>query len=96
MLNPVNPKPYMIEGIWPTVRDDDWCGEWKILARRVDGRPVEATNAAAIGPKALATPLRPAASMNAPAFGRPATTNLATMSAAPTSAAPMSAAPGSD
>jgi hypothetical protein len=96
MLNPVNPKPYLIEGIWPTVRDDDWCGEWKVLARRVDGRPVEATNAAAIGPKALATPMRPAGSVNPPAFGRPATANLSTMAAAPASAAPMSAAPGSD
>jgi hypothetical protein len=26
----------MIEGVWPTVRDDDWCGEWKALVRRVD------------------------------------------------------------
>jgi hypothetical protein len=76
MLNPVNAKPYLIEGIWPTVRDDDWCGEWKIVARRVDGRPVEATNAAAIGPKALATPLRPAAGVSSPAFGRPAPSNV--------------------
>jgi hypothetical protein len=26
----------MIEGVWPTVRDDDWCGEWKALVRRTD------------------------------------------------------------
>lgn len=36
VLSPVNPKAYMIEGVWPTVRDDDWCGEWKALQRRVD------------------------------------------------------------
>jgi hypothetical protein len=33
-LSPINQKSYMIEGVWPTVRDDDWCGEWKALARR--------------------------------------------------------------
>ena len=36
MLSPINQKSYMIEGVWPTVRDDDWCGEWKALVRRVD------------------------------------------------------------
>ena len=35
-LSPLNQKSYMIEGVWPTVRDDDWCGEWKTLQRRVD------------------------------------------------------------
>jgi len=29
MLSPVSAKSYMIEGVWPTVRDDDWCGEWR-------------------------------------------------------------------
>ena len=36
MLSPINQKSYMIEGVWPTVRDDDWCGEWKALVRRVE------------------------------------------------------------
>jgi hypothetical protein len=36
MLSPINQKSYMIEGVWPTVRDDDWCGEWKAQQRRVD------------------------------------------------------------
>jgi hypothetical protein len=35
-LSPINQKSYMIEGVWPTVRDDDWCGEWKALQRRLD------------------------------------------------------------
>jgi hypothetical protein len=35
-LSPINQKSYMIEGVWPTVRDDDWCGEWKPLTKRVD------------------------------------------------------------
>ena len=34
-LHPVNQKSFMIEGVWPHVRDDDWCGEWK-AARRVE------------------------------------------------------------
>jgi hypothetical protein len=54
MLNPLNAKSYMIEGVWPTVRDDDWCGEWKLLARRVDGRVAEALNAPLISAQAVA------------------------------------------
>ena len=55
LLNPVNTKSYMIEGVWPTVRDDDWCGEWKIIARRVDSRTAEATNAPLMaGPQSIA------------------------------------------
>jgi len=36
-LNPVTAKAYVVEGIWPLVRDDDWCGEWKILIRESEG-----------------------------------------------------------
>jgi hypothetical protein len=60
LLNPVNAKSYMIEGIWPTVRDDDWCGEWKLLARRVDSRIAEALNAPLMGPQSLTPTPRPA------------------------------------
>ena len=28
-LNPLSAKTYLVEGVWPLVRDDDWCGEWK-------------------------------------------------------------------
>jgi hypothetical protein len=42
MLHPVNVKSYMIEGVWPHVRDDDWCGEWKVVPRRSDMRLSEA------------------------------------------------------
>ena len=37
-LSPINAKAYMIEGVWPTVRDDDWCGEWKSGARKTESR----------------------------------------------------------
>lgn len=30
-LNPTTAKSYLVEGVWPMVRDDDWCGEWKVL-----------------------------------------------------------------
>ena len=49
-LHPINQKSFMIEGVWPHVRDDDWCGEFKAasMARRAEARPVEA-----IGPGPL-------------------------------------------
>lgn len=34
-LHPLNGKTHAVEGVWPTVRDDDWCGEW-----RAQGQPV--------------------------------------------------------
>lgn len=43
-LSPINPKTYMIEGVWPTVRDEDWCGEFKVSAanRRSDTQRADA------------------------------------------------------
>ena len=40
-LNPLNAKPHMIEGVWPHVRGDDWCGEYKGLAKRLDAQLTE-------------------------------------------------------
>lgn len=37
--NPINAKAYVVEGIWPLVRDDDWCGEWKIILRADEWLP---------------------------------------------------------
>jgi hypothetical protein len=28
-LNPLSAKSYLVEGVWPLIRDDDWCGEWR-------------------------------------------------------------------
>ncbi len=39
LLNPINAKQYMVEGVWPLVRDDDWCGEWRSPTRAVMARP---------------------------------------------------------
>jgi hypothetical protein len=38
-LNPVTAKAYVVEGVWPLVRDDDWCGEWEVLTRMNDWAP---------------------------------------------------------
>jgi len=57
-LNPLGPsskKGHMVEGVWPLVRDDDWCGEWHAPARvsmaparaRLVPRAVEVTASAA-------------------------------------------------
>jgi hypothetical protein len=35
-LNTATAKTYVVEGVWPLVRDDDWCGEWKILTRMLE------------------------------------------------------------
>ena len=38
-LSPVaGKKAYLVEGVWPLVRDDDWCGEWRAPARSTIGR----------------------------------------------------------
>ena len=62
MLHPVNVKSYMIEGVWPHVRDDDWCGEWKVVPRRVAPAASQAVAGSLItpppgGPRVNITPL---------------------------------------
>ncbi len=56
MLHPINQKSYMIEGVWPHVRDDDWCGEWKLAARRSDTRASDNVSAGPLLPINGATP----------------------------------------
>ena len=63
MLHPINQKSYMIEGVWPHVRDDDWCGEWKAANRRVEPRVPDSLSAGPLLPIGSASPFvpRPAA-----------------------------------
>jgi len=53
--NPINAKAYVVEGIWPLVRDDDWCGEWKIILRAEEWvpetAPASGENLPPIGPR---------------------------------------------
>jgi hypothetical protein len=60
-LSPLNQKSYMIEGVWPTVRDDDWCGEWKALVRRVDPARITDALASAHAAPSRMPPPRPVA-----------------------------------
>jgi hypothetical protein len=54
-LNPVTAKGHLVEGVWPLIRDDDWCGEWRSAAQtslarsRVVPRPVDLIAAGASG-----------------------------------------------
>ena len=72
-LSPVNPKAYLIEGVWPTVRDEDWCGEFKVAAgaRRSDTQRADA----------LLGAINTAASVSAP----PSVPRVGTSAAAPLS-----------
>ena len=44
IVHPLSAKAYLIEGVWPAVRDDDWCGEWAPGNRRSDTAQAEAMN----------------------------------------------------
>jgi hypothetical protein len=45
-VNPVTARAYVVDGVWPRVRDDDWCGEWRALTCAVgDWVPREETTA---------------------------------------------------
>jgi hypothetical protein len=62
-VNPVTARAYVVEGVWPRVRDDDWCGEWRALTRAV-GDPVpreEATATPVIPPRERFAPAAAAA-----------------------------------
>lgn len=58
-LHPINAKSFMIEGVWPHVRDDDWCGEWKAATRRVDLRMPEPASVPMVQGATPASPLAP-------------------------------------
>ena len=55
-LNPVTAKAYVVEGVWPLVRDDDWCGEWRTLTRAADDSVPETETAATQGAPVRARP----------------------------------------
>ena len=63
LLSPNSAKNYLIEGVWPTVRDEDWCGEFKGSAaqRRPDSTQRADALLGAIGTAAAAA-MSPASS----------------------------------
>ena len=59
MLNPVNAKSYIIEGVWPHVRDDDWCGDLKVVVRREEPRQADVASGPLVSVMKAPTPLSP-------------------------------------
>ena len=51
-LHPINAKTHAIEGVWPTVRDDDWCGQWRAATRPDATTPARVTGTTPQGPRA--------------------------------------------
>ncbi len=60
-------KAYLVEGVWPLIRDDDWCGEWRaptqssVARARFTPRAVEVTSTAAAAVSASAPAAMPLA-----------------------------------
>ena len=89
-LSPNSAKNYLIEGVWPTVRDEDWCGEFKAAGqRRSDTQRADAL-LGAIGTAASAAMASPgsATTTTLPRVGASAAT--------PSSIGIVRSAPGSD
>lgn len=70
-LNPLSAKSYLVEGVWPLVRDDDWCGEWRAPTRasmsrarfapRIDDIATTAPGMPASSTEHVGSPISPAA-----------------------------------
>ena len=92
MLNPVNAKSYMIEGVWPTVRDDDWCGEWKAHGRRIESRITESLTTPLVSSAPMMPSMPPTVSRVGPLSGAAAASAIG--AGLPPSSRPGSAPPG--
>jgi hypothetical protein len=66
VVHPVNAKAYMVEGVWPHVRDDDWCGEWTPPKRKGESVSTDPRQLLMQGPAAPARPGAIAASLMTP------------------------------
>lgn len=88
MLSPNASKAYVVEGVWPTVRDDDWCGEWKILPRRPGHVASAAVPLAVAGAMSDAAPV---AGVPRPAAGSPVDLAMPNATPMPESAVAMAA-----
>src|SRR5690242_5759502 len=58
IIHPLSAKAYMVEGIWPHVRDDDWCGEWTTSKRASDPRAAEPRTSLLMAAPAAASAVR--------------------------------------
>ena len=41
-LRPAEGRAFSAQGVWPRVRDDDWCGAWEARDARVDAAALPA------------------------------------------------------
>lgn len=72
IVHPLSAKAYMVEGVWPQVRDDDWCGEWALGNRRPDSVATVAMNSLLMQTaSSAARPASPPAFASSPAFASP-------------------------
>ena len=89
IVHPLSAKSYLVEGVWPNVRDDDWCGEWVLGNRGPDSTAIAAMNSLMMQSAQAAPRVSPAA---LPAMAA-TTTTAATLAAAATPARPAIATP---
>ncbi|HEV2219360.1 MAG TPA: hypothetical protein VGV08_02260 [Casimicrobiaceae bacterium] len=93
-LSPASVKGYMIEGVWPHVRDDDWCGEW-IAAERSEPPVKHAADSLMHGvAPALRAPLMTATPSSRPASPFAAAASGASLSLSPVALAAAGAGSG--
>ena len=63
----------MVEGVWPQIRDDDWCGEWTAVehpgSQSMPAQQTRTPDAAALPRAPLMAPL--SAPKPTPAFAAP-------------------------
>lgn len=83
IVHPLSAKSYLVEGVWPNVRDDDWCGEWVLGNRGPDSTAIAAMNSLMMQSAQAAPRVSPAA---LPAMA--ATTTAAATAARPAIATP--------
>ena len=85
MLHPINQKSYMIEGVWPHVRDDDWCGEWKSSGHRSETRLPDSLSSGPLLPAVNASPFTPRPAMTPSSIGGSALASVPDVGALATS-----------
>lgn len=93
-LSPASVKGYMIEGVWPQVRDDDWCGEW-IAAERAGPQVKHAVDSLMHGSApAVRVPLMSPTPASRPASPFAAAASGTSLSLSPVALAAGGAGPG--
>ena len=72
IVHPLSAKSYLVEGVWPNVRDDDWCGEWVLGNRGPDATAIAAMNSLMMQSAQASPRVSPAAAVASAATSAPA------------------------